>query len=327
MWLDYVKAFADETHTDAYGNAVAILNPKGSPRIMVAGHADEIGFMVHYISDDGFLYVVPIGGPDVALARGQRVNIHNRHGSVRGVTGSLAIHMQDRGTDQKAPKVHELFIDIGVSSKAEALELVEIGDPVTYVDQFEVLRGDVIISRACDNRVGTFAAAEVIRTLSTGKVAPCVIAVSNIQEENGLYGAAMTGYSLKPDAALVVDVGQATDIPVCSKPRHGDQRMGKGPILSVGSANHPVLVERLRTVAARKKIPFQMGVDSQRSGTDADAIFISRGGIPCATIGVPNRYMHTPVEMVHLGDLENIVRLISDFVRTVKSNEMFKVKI
>ncbi|MDK3158033.1 M42 family metallopeptidase [Kamptonema cortianum] len=328
VWLDYVAQFADETSTDAYGNAIAVLNPQGRTKIMVTGHADEIGFMVHYITDEGFLYVQAIGGVDVSLARGQRVHVHGAKGPVTGVTGALAIHLQDRSGEQKAPKIEEIFIDIGVKNRKEAEKLVSIGDPVTYVDAFEILRGNIAVARACDNRIGTFAAAETLRLLATGKKTDvCVVAVSTVQEENGLYGAKMVGYSVSPDAALVIDVGHATDIPPCTKTKHGDIRLGQGPILSVGSANHPVLVERLKACAAKAKIPFQKSIDPRWSGTDADGIFLSRGGTPTACIGLPNRYMHTPVEMIDLGDLENVARLCAEFCRGVRPGEKFKVKI
>ncbi len=328
VWLDYVAQFADETTTDAYGNAIAVLNPKGKTKIMVTGHADEIGLMINYITEDGFLYVQAIGGIDVSLARGQRVHVHGAKGAVTGVTGALAIHLQDRSGEQKAPKIEEIFIDIGVKDRKEAEQIVSIGDPVTYVDGFEVLRGNIAVARACDNRIGTFAAAETLRLLKQSKKTDvCVVAVSTVQEENGLYGAKMTGYSVAPDVALVIDVGHATDIPPCTKTKHGDVRLGKGPILSVGSANHPVVVERLKAVARKDKIPFQQGIDPRWSGTDADGIFLSRGGTPTACIGLPNRYMHTPVEMIDLGDLENISRLCAGFCKAVKSGEKFKVKI
>lgn len=328
VWLDYVAQFADETYTDAYGNAFAVLNPKEKTKIMVTGHADEIGFMINYITDDGFLYVQAIGGIDVSLARGQRVHVHGAKGSVTGVTGALAIHLQDRSGDQKVPKIEEIFIDIGVKDRQEAETIVSVGDPVTYVHGFEILRGNIAVARACDNRIGTFAAAETLRLLKESKKSDvCVVAVSTVQEENGLYGAKMTGYSVKPDAALVIDVGHATDIPLCVKTKHGDVRLGKGPILSVGSANHPVVVECLKAAGRKAKIPFQQGIDPRCSGTDADGIFLSHGGIPTACIGLPNRYMHTPVEMIDFSDLEAVSRLCAEFCRMTRKGQTFKVKI
>ena len=328
VWLDYVKPFADELETDTYGNALAILNPKGSPKIMVEGHADEIAFQIQYIDEDGFIYFSGVGGHDPGLARGQRVHIHGRNGPVLGVIGALAVHMQ-AGKKQEYPELHELFIDIGAAGRKDAEKRVAVGDLVTYIVGWQQLNGDIYIARACDNRIGTFVAAEVLRLCKKAgkKLKAQVVAASAIGEENGLYGAEMIGYSVKPDAALVIDVGQATDIPITNKKRFGDTRLGKGPILSKGSVNHPVLVKRLEDVAVKNRIAFQRGTDPRRSGTDADAIFLQRGGIATAAIGVPNRYMHTPVEAVHLKDLENLAEWLTAFILDLKPGETFKVKI
>jgi endoglucanase len=328
VWLDYVKPFADELETDTYGNALAILNPKGSPKIMVEGHADEIAFQIQYIDEDGFIYFSGVGGHDPGLARGQRVHIHGRNGPVLGVIGALAIHMQ-AGKKQEYPELHELFIDIGAANRRDAEKRVAVGDLITYIVGWQQLNGEIYIARACDNRIGTFVAAEVLRLCKKAgkKLKAQVVAASAIGEENGLYGAEMIGYSVKPDAALVIDVGQATDIPITNKKRFGDIKLGKGPILSKGSVNHPVLIKRLEDVAAENKIAFQRGTDPRRSGTDADAIFLQRGGIATAAIGVPNRYMHTPVEAVHLGDLENLAEWLTAFILDLKPGETFKVKI
>jgi len=329
VWLNYLIPFADKVETDTYGNAIAVLNPEGSPKIMIEGHADEIAFQVQYIDENGFIYFSGVGGHDPSLASGQRVHIHSRNGEVFGVIGALAIHMQDRGKKQEAPELHDLFIDIGASSRRDAEKRVAVGDLITYTVGFQQLNGDIYIARACDNRIGTFVAAEVLRLcVKAGKkLKACVVAASAVGEENGLYGAHMLGYSVKPDAAVVIDVGQATDIPVTNKKRFGDTRLGKGPILSRGSINHPVLVKRLEQIAKKHKIAFQPGIDPRRSGTDADAIFLQRGGIATAAIGVPNRYMHTPVEAVHLKDLENLALLLSHFILDLEPLESFKVKI
>ncbi len=329
VWLDYLKPFADKLETDTYGNAMAVLNPEGSPKIMVEGHADEIAFQIQYIDDDGFIWFSGVGGHDSSLARGQRVHIHGRNGQVLGVIGALAIHMQDRSKRQEVPELHELFIDIGATSRKDAEKRVAVGDMVTYIVGWQQLAGDIYIARACDNRIGTFVAAEVLRLCAKAgkKLKACVVAASAIGEENGLYGAHMLGYSVRPDAALVIDVAQATDLPITNKKRFGDTKLGTGPILSRGSVNHPVLVQRLEKVALKNKIAFQRGIDPRRSGTDADAIFLQRGGIATTAIGVPNRYMHTPVEAVHLGDLESLAQWLTAFILDLEPHETFKVKI
>ncbi len=329
VWLNEVSRYADTVETDAYGNSFAILNPSGSPKILLAGHGDELGLMVTHISEEGFIFFKSIGGMDPSLVRGQRVTIHGQKGSVSGVTGLLAIHMQDPDERKKTPEWHDLFIDIGAKNKKDALSYVRVGDPVTHSADWLELKNGRLAARGCDNRIGTFAAAEGLRIAAEKRklLSACVVAVSTVQEENGLYGATMAGYKVHPDAALVVDVTHATDIPPCNKKKHGDVELGLGPVISIGSANHPVLNARLEAVAAKKKISLQFEANPRWTGTDADAIFIQRGGIPTTSIGLPNRYMHSPVETIQLDDLDNISSLLAAFVLDVKKGESFAVKI
>ena len=329
VWSAYAGQFAEKIESDPYGNVFAMLNPEGSPKILLAGHSDELGLMISHISEDGFLYFKGIGGVDRAMLRGRRVIVHSFAGPVPGVTGHLAIHMQEPDDRKKVPEFHEVFIDIGVGSKAEAEKLVRVGDAVTMDANVLRLAGDRIAARACDNRIGTWSAAEALRHLATERerLRASVVAVSTIQEENGLYGATMAGYRVRPDVALVVDVTHATDIPICSKPKHGDVKLGGGPVVSIGSANHPVLVERLRKIAAEKAIPIQFEVNPRFTGTDADAIFVQRGGIPTVCIGLPNRYMHSPVEVIDLTDLDALARLLAEFCLDVKGGDVFAVEV
>jgi putative aminopeptidase FrvX len=329
VWLDYARQHADETYSDAHGNCVAVLNKGGSPRVMLAAHADEIALTVNYLSDEGFIYVRRIGGIDPAIIRAQRVVIHTRQGPVRGVVGNVAPHLTKTDKDRKLPEMHDLFIDIGVDSRKAAAELVRVGDPITLVDGFELLRNDLAIARAFDNRVGTFAVAESLRLIrrNPGKLKAEVCAVSNIMEEVGLFGARQIAYSLKPDLALVVDVTHATDVPTISKPMHGDVRIGQGPTLTHGGSNHPELVARLEKVARQRKIAVQHEAVSSSSGTDTDAIFWTRGGIPSALVSLPNRYMHSPVELISLADLEAIPELLAAFSLSLTRQETFKVRI
>jgi len=329
VWLDYAKQFADKTFSDAYGNCVAVLNQGGGPRIMLAAHADEIAMAVNYIDGDGFIYVRRMGGIDAAITKAQRVVIHTRNGPVKGVVGNVAPHLTKQEGDPKPPKIHDIFIDIGVSTRKEAESLVRVGDPITLTDEFDILRGDLAVARAFDNRIGTWAVAETLRLLKESKVKlNCeVCAVSNVQEEVGLLGARQIAYSLHPDIALVVDVTHATDYPTVSKTQHGDIKIGKGPAITHGGCNHPEVVKRLEEVAKKKKIALQHEAMSATSGTDTDVIFWTRGGIASALISLPNRYMHSPVEVVSLGDLEKIPQLMAAFVTFVKKGEKFKVKI
>jgi len=330
VWLDYVKAFAEETFSDTYGNCVAVLNKGGSPRLMLAAHADEIGMTVNYINEEGYIYVRKMGGVNPAITKAQRVTIHTRTGPVKGVVGNVAPHlMKLDDKEPKAPKIHEIFIDIGVNSRKAAEKLVRIGDPITLVDEFDLLRNDLAVARAFDNRIGTFAVAEALRLLKESKTAlrAEICAVSNVQEEVGLLGARQIAYSLKPDIALVVDVTHATDYPTVSKAQHGDIKLGGGPAITHGGCNHPEVVARIEAVAKTKKISLQHEAMSSTSGTDTDAIFWTRGGIASALISLPNRYMHSPVEVVNLKDLEKIPELLAAFAASLKVGEMFKVKI
>lgn len=329
VWLDYARQFADETFSDAYGNCVAVLNKGGSPRLMLAGHADEIAMAVNYINDEGYIYVRKLGGVDAAITKAQRVVVHTRGGPVKGVVGNVAPHLKKEEDEPKPPKMHDLFIDIGVGTRKEAERLVRIGDPITLSDEFDVLRNDLVVARAFDNRVGTFAVAEALRRLraSKAKLAAEVCAVSNVQEEVGLLGARQIAYSLKPDVALVVDVTHATDYPTVNKAQHGEVKIGRGPTITHGGCNHPEVVARLEAVAKARRIPLQHEAMSNTSGTDTDAIFWTRGGIASALISLPNRYMHSPVELVSLKDLEMIPELLAGFSASLKAGEQFKVKI
>ena len=329
VWRDYAEKFADRIESDAYGNLFATLNPEGSPRILLTGHSDELGLMVSYINDEGFLYFKGIGGVDRAMLRGRRVVIHSEAGPVPGVTGHLAIHMQEPDDRKKVPEFHEVFIDIGVRSKAEAEKLVRVGDAVTFDANVLRLAGNRIAARGCDNRIGTWAAAEALRLISAGRESlnACIVAVSTIQEENGLYGAKMVGHRARPDAALVVDVTHATDIPICSKPKHGDVKLDGGPVIGIGSSNHPVLAGRLTEVAKTAGIAVQREANPRYTGTDADAIFVQLGGIPTLCVSLPNRYMHSPVEIIDLDDLEALANLLAAFCLEVKSGDLFAVKI
>jgi putative aminopeptidase FrvX len=329
VWLEYAKQFADETFSDAYGNSVAILNKGGSPRLMLAGHADEIAMAVNFINAEGFIYVRKLGGIDPAITRAQRVVIHTRNGPVKGVVGNVPPHLTKTEKDRKTPEIHELFIDIGVSKKEEAEKLVRIGDPVTLEDTFDILRGDLAVARAFDNRIGTFAVIEALRILNEGKkkLQVEVCAVSNVMEEVGLLGARQIAYSLQPNVAVVVDVTHATDYPTVNQQMHGAIKIGGGPTLTHGGCNHPDVVERLEQIAKQEKIPLQHEAMSATSGTDTDVIFWTRGGIASGLVSLPNRYMHSPVEVVSLKDLEQIPRLLAAFALSLKKGEQFKLKI
>ncbi len=330
VWMDHVSQYADETYSDAYGNCVAVLNKGGGPRLMLAGHADEIGMTVNFIDDNGYVYVRRLGGTNPAITKAQRVTVHTRKGPVKGVVGSVAPHLMSTATTAlKVPRIHEVFVDIGVGSRKAAEKLIRVGDPITLNDQFELLRDDLAVARAFDNRVGTWAVAETLRLLKSGKAKlnAEVCAVANTMEEVGLFGARQIAYSLHPDVALVMDVTHATDYPTVDKRQHGDIKVGQGPTVTHGNCNHPEVIRRVEQVAKRLKINLQHEAISATSGTDTDAVFWTRGGIPSGLISLPNRYMHSPVEVVSLKDLEQIPQLMACFAKSLKKGDQFKVKI
>jgi len=329
VWLDHVEPWADETYSDAYGNCVAVLNRGGSPRLMLAAHADEIALSVNFITDKGFVHVRRLGGVDPAITKAQRVVVHTRQGPLKGIVGNVAPHLTRQDKDRRLPEIQDLFIDLGVGSRKEAESVVRIGDPITLAAEFELLRNNLAIGRAFDNRVGTWAVAETLRLLVDARheLKAEVCAVSNIMEETGLLGARQIAYSLKPDVALVTDVTHATDVPTVSKALHGDVKIGAGPTLTYGGPNHPEVVSRLEKVAGKRKIPLQHEAVSSTSGTDTDVIFWTRGGIPSALVSLPTRYMHSPVELVSLKDLGKIPELFAAFARSLKPKDAFRVRI
>lgn len=315
IFRDYVSRFADEVHTDVLGNSYAVINPDGYPRVMLSGHVDEIGFVVHYISDDGFLYFSPVGGHDSNIPVGHRVYVHTKSGPVLGVIGRKPIHLLSDEERRKKPELSDLWIDIGATSKKEAEERVRLGDPVTYVYDLQPLMGELVTARGFDNKMGCFVVAEALRLLSErrSELQAAVYAVSTVQEEVGLRGARTVAYEIDPQVAITVDVGHSIDYPGVDKKKHGDQAIGKGPVICRGSHVNPLVFELLVETATEKEIPYQIEVAGGRTGTDNDVIQLSRSGVATGLVSVPIRYMHTPCELLHLNDLDNTVRLLAEF--------------
>jgi len=326
-WAAYSRQFSDRVENDAYGTAWATLDgaSKAPRRIMFEAHADEIGYMVKYISKEGFLYMDRIGGSDAATGRGRRLDILGDNGVVRGVIGNTAIHIRDKH-DEKAPQIHELFVDIGAASDKEVEEAgVRVGHPAVYADSTEFMGKHLLMGRALDNRLGGFIIAQVLKRLSERKkrTSATVIGVNAVQEEIGGHGAAMVSHRLMPDVAIVLDVTHATDTPGIDKTKHGQVKFGGGPTVSHGTCNHPKVVERLMKVADKAKIKLQHESSSRYTGTDTDTIFRVREGIPSALVSLPLRYMHSVVEMVHLRDMEHIVDLLTAFAESVGEDDTF----
>ncbi len=305
---------------DVTGNSLAFLNAEGRPRVMLAGHIDEIGLQVTHIDDDGFAYVDEIGGWDPQVLVGQRVTILTRNGDVQGLVGKKPIHLLKDDERQKAVKTKDLWVDVGASSKEEAAGLgVRVGDPMVLSAGLVRLGGDRVASRAIDNRIGAYVVLEALRLLSDERPTASVVAVATAMEEIGFMGggAATSAFALEPDVALVVDVTFSTDVPDIEKKELGEHRIGGGPVLTRGSAAHPVVFERLVAEAEEKGIEHTIQAAPRSTRTDADGIHMARSGIPTGLVSVPNRYMHSPNEMVSLGDLERTARLLAAFVRSL----------
>jgi len=318
-----LKKYVDEIRTDVHGNVIGVKNPGAPLRVMLAGHCDEIGLMVTHVDEHGYVYFAAIGGVDAGILPGQRVDIHNERRAVSGVIGKKAIHLMEQSERGKPMKIKDCWIDIGASDRKDALKAVAIGDPITITRQFTPLRNDLAAARAFDDRVGAWAVVETMRKLSRAKVRCSVYAVSTVQEELGLRGARTAAYGIDPHVGIAIDVGFASDWPGAEKKVIGEVALGKGPILHRGGNINPVLGRLMEKVARKKRIPFQMQAEPRATGTDANVIQINRAGAAASLVSVPNRYMHTPVEVVSLKDLDHVVALLAGTILELKPNMDF----
>ena len=325
LWMNYLRPYVDEFITDTYGSAVGVINPKAKYKVVIEGHSDEISWYVNYISDNGLLYVIRNGGSDHQIAPSKWVNIHTRNGIVKGIFGWPAIHTRDKAKEEP-PKLDNIFIDIGAKDKKDVEKMgVHVGCVITYPDTFQILNKDKFVGRAIDNRVGGFMIAEVARLLKEQEVTlPYGLYITNsVQEEIGLRGAEMITQTIRPNAAIITDVCHDTTTPMIDKKTQGHTEIGAGPVISYAQAVQNRLRERVIETAEAKKIPFQRMAASRATGTDTDAFAYSNGGVASALISLPLRYMHTTVETVHRDDVENVIRLIFETLRAIKSGETF----
>jgi putative aminopeptidase FrvX len=326
MWLDYVKPYVDDYFIDTYGTAVAVINPQAKYKVVIEAHADEISWFVHYITNDGFIYLRRNGGSDHIIAPSKRVNIHTDNGIVKGIFGWPAIHTRT-SEKEETPSLKNIFLDLGCSSKAEVEKLgVHVGCVATFEDEFIILNNDYYVGRALDNRVGGFMIAEVARLLKENKKKlPFGLYITNsVQEEIGLRGAEMIAHRIQPDVAIITDVCHDTQSPMMNKIVNGDLSCGKGPVLSYGPAVQNNLLKHIIEAANKNKIPFQRQAASRSTGTDTDAFAYSNAGVASALISLPLRYMHTTVEMVHKNDVDAVIRLIYESVLSLKSGQDFR---
>jgi putative aminopeptidase FrvX len=322
------KALADdvdEVRTDVMGNVVAhIKGPEGSPRLMLAGHCDEVGFMIKYIDDQGYLFFAPSGGVDAHLVPGQRVTVHTSGGPVPGVVGKRPIHQIEAKDREKVVPFKSQFIDIGCVDKTEAVKLVSIGDPVTFSVGVERLQGSRLTSRALDDKMGAFIVAQVLRQVRRqNNLSVDLYGVSTVQEEVGLRGGATSAYGVQPDIGIAVEVGFASDYPDADHKDSGEIRLGKGPIIARGPNINPVLFDLLTTTAQEENIPCQIMGIPRATGTDANVMQLVRGGVATALVSIPLRYMHTPVEVLDWTDLEGAVKLLSALCNRITAQHCF----
>ena len=322
-YREYVASFADSVTIDCTGNANAVANSGGSPRLMLAGHADEIGLQVRYISDEGFIYFAPIGGWDAEIAVGQRVNIHTGAGDLNGVIGKRAIHLMDAADRKKKSELDKLWIDIGVSSREDAEKLVAIADPITIQVPMIHLQGSRVAAKSFDNRMAVWMCAEVLRLLHGEAYAAEVHSVSTTMEEIGLRGAHTSAYGVDAPVGVAFDVTHSTDYPDVDKRKIGDIRLGRGPVLSRGPNINPRVLDLLIAAAEDEGLPYQLEAANRGTGTDANAMQLSRAGMATGLVSVPLRYMHTPTETLDLDDLENAARLVAGFIRKVTPETSF----
>jgi len=324
VFRDAAATFAEITH-DTVGSSVARVKGTGdAPFVAVVGHIDEIGLIVHHIDDDGFLWFTGVGGWDPVILVGQRVEIATRDGAVAGVVGKKPIHLLKDEERKKAPELKQLHIDIGAKDGDEARSRVRVGDTAVVAAEPLELPNDRVVSRAMDNRLGCFVALEAARLVAERGGAPGpVIAVAAVQEEIGCFGAGAAAFGLQPDVAIVVDVTHETGAPGIDHKQEGKHGFGSGPVLERGSIINPHVFERLHDAAEAEGIPFTVAASGGRTYTDADSVHLSRQGIPTGLVGLPLRYMHSPVEMVSLDDVHGAAKAIAAFAAALEPGTSF----
>jgi putative aminopeptidase FrvX len=323
----FIQKYVDGIQVDVLGNVAGFIKGrgKGKPTVMLAGHCDEVGFMVKYIDENGFIYFAAIGGVDEQLFPGKRVWIHTPPSPLVGIIGRKPIHLIDPKDREKGVQIFNQFIDIGVKDRKEAEKFVHIGDPITFAGGLEKLKGDRAVSRGFDDKVGSFIVAEVLRRIGAKKERPfySVYGVSTVQEELGLRGATTSAYQIQPDVGIAIDAGHASDYPDVDKKRVGEYKLGAGPIIARGANINPMVYDLLIKTSKKLRIPVQILGAPRATGTDANVIQLSRKGVATGLISIPLRYMHTPTEVLSLQDLESACKLLVGFIAELKDGMSF----
>ena len=316
---EWARPLADEVRTDRHGSVIAVRNPEGHPRVMLAGHCDQIALMVQHI-DNGFLFVQPVGGWDMQILLGQRLTVWTRSGPLPAVVSRKAPHLLSGDERNKVPSFTDVWVDIGAQDQKEAEELVTPGDPITFALGYRPLRNRLVSAPGMDDKVGLWTVMETLRLLQGRKLQAAVFCVSTVQEEIGLRGATTSTHGVHPQVGIAVDVCHATDTPGSDKKQVGDIRLGKGPTLFRGPNINPRVFELLHATAQEQDVPVQLRGAPRATGTDANAMQLSREGVATAVVGIPNRYMHSPVEVVSLDDLNHAARLLAAFCEAIPAD-------
>ncbi|HEU4563731.1 MAG TPA: M20/M25/M40 family metallo-hydrolase [Gemmatimonadaceae bacterium] len=325
VWREEAGTFAVEVRGDVAGNSMAVVNPEGSPTIMLDGHIDEIGVIVQYVDEEGYVHISPIGGWDPQVLVGQRIRFRGAGGDVFGVVGKKPIHLMKAEDREKASKFEDLWVDVGAASREEALGMLSVGDPGVIDSRAMDFPNRRLVSRSIDDRIGAFAVLEALRRYAENPGKARVVAVATTQEEIAWAGggALICAQCVNPKAAIVVDVTFATDHPGIEKKRIGDHPLGSGPVLTRGALISPVMFRLLGETARARSIPFSVHAAGRDTSTNADAIHIAREGVATALVSIPNRYMHSPNEMVSLDDVDHVATLLAEACRAVTDETDF----
>jgi putative aminopeptidase FrvX len=326
VWRDGCEPFADEIRADNVGSSMALVRGSaGGPTMAIVGHIDEIGIHVSHIDDEGYLHFGEVGGWDPVILIGQRIRLETRNGPIIGVIGRKPIHLL-RGPDrEKVPQIKDLHIDIGAKDGDQAREMVRVGDVGVIDVEPVLLPNERLTSRALDNRIGCYVAAEAARLVAeAGGALGDVLALAVVQEETSFAGSRTSAFSLEPDLAVVVDVTHATDQPGVDLGPVTKHAFDSGPVIARGTSLHPRVTELLYETAEQEELPFTVESLGRGTGTDADAVNVSRGGVPTGIVSIPLRYMHSPVELVSLADIETSAKLIAAFAQRLAPGMSFE---
>lgn len=317
----YASSFADSVTTDVHGNVIAARNPDAPLRVMLAGHCDQIGFVVQYIDPEGFIWVQPIGGWDPQIVVGQKMVVWTKDGPVSGVIARKAIHMLNEEERKQVVKLKDIWVDIGAKDQADAASRVRVGDPVTLELSYREMLNNRAAAPAMDDKTGLWVAMEALRRTHPQPLQCGLFAVSTVQEEIGLRGSRTSAFGVDPHIGVAIDVCHATDTPTVDKKWEADIKLGGGPVIYRGPNMNPRVVEMLIKAAESRSIPYQLAAAGGATGTDANSIQITRAGVAAGLISLPNRYMHTPVEMVSLDDLDRAADLLAAFAVALTGGE------